>query len=66
MASDTEETTTREERSWPEDFGSENGNYVCQCCKCELLFTGHKRRVICKVCVQVGEPGPNTQVSNGT
>lgn len=35
-----------------EDFKHENGNYTCHCQSCGRVFTGHKRRVICKVCVQ--------------
>lgn len=38
------------ERDWVEDFSHENGNYTCKCCKCGMLFYGHKRRPICKVC----------------
>lgn len=42
--------TTYEERSWPEDAAHENGNYSCCCVICLRQFTGHKRRVVCKVC----------------
>lgn len=35
---------------WSEDFSKENGNYVRQCCICNQIFRGHKRRVVCKVC----------------
>ena len=35
---------------WPEDFGHENGQYLCSCVHCERVFTGHKRRVVCKLC----------------
>ena len=35
---------------WPEDFTHENGQYCCQCCYCFEMFTGHKRRVVCKSC----------------
>ncbi len=38
------------EGDWPEDFGHENGNYFCNCTYCKKTFTGHKRRVVCKVC----------------
>lgn len=38
------------ECDWPEDFEHENGNYQCHCMNCNKLFTGHKRRVRCKVC----------------
>lgn len=44
--------TTIQERSWPEDSGHENGNYYCECCVCLRQFTGHKRRVVCKVCAK--------------
>lgn len=47
-------------RDWNEDKSHENGNYVCVCCDCGFHFIGHKRRVICKVCVapenQLKEP----------
>lgn len=36
--------------SWSEDFGGENGNYQNRCIECATLFTGHKRRLVCKVC----------------
>ena len=37
-------------RDWNCDFDHENGQYENQCCKCRQFFTGHKRRVICRVC----------------
>lgn len=37
---------------WPEDFGYENGCYLRCCCLCHQTFTGHKWRVICKVCAE--------------
>lgn len=37
-------------RDWTEDFEHENGNYMCKCYVCGEFFTGHKRRVVCKVC----------------
>lgn len=40
------------ERSWPEDFKSENGDYINKCVYCKLLFKGHKRRVVCRVCAK--------------
>ena len=43
--------TTHAERSWDEDKTHENGNYNCICCHCGRIFTGHKRRVICKACI---------------
>lgn len=42
--------STHAERSWPEDASHENGNYSVVCGNCGRLFTGHKRRVLCKVC----------------
>jgi len=38
-------------RNWTEDSEHENGSYQCKCCECGEFFIGHKRRVICKVCV---------------
>ena len=38
------------DKDWPEDFSHENGNYSCRCTFCGGVFTGHKRRVVCKVC----------------
>lgn len=42
--------TDFERRSWPEDFGQENGNYVCVCGTCGKEFMGYKRRITCKLC----------------
>lgn len=42
--------STHDERSWPEDAGHENGDYSCLCSHCGRVFTGHKRRMLCKVC----------------
>lgn len=41
---------TRSERDYTEDFKLENGNYQNKCIKCEQLFYGYKRRVVCNVC----------------
>lgn len=41
---------------WPEDFSHENGNYFCLCAVCKKQFTGHKRRVVCKLCTNTPEP----------
>ena len=38
------------EYDWPEDSRHDNGNYSCQCLKCRVMFTGHKRRTLCKAC----------------
>lgn len=43
---------TSPDRDWPEDFGHENGNYLCHCHWCHRRFLGHKRRVSCRVCAQ--------------
>lgn len=40
---------------WQEDFEHENGNYTCTCCQCGSEFIGHKRRVICRICADVGK-----------
>jgi hypothetical protein len=37
-------------RSFPEDYSDENGNYLNVCGKCDNVFSGHKRRVRCKLC----------------
>lgn len=39
------------ERNFPEDKALENGNYTNLCCNCGKWFIGHKRRVLCKVCL---------------
>ena len=38
------------QRDWREDQQHENGNFINRCSKCEEMFFGHKRRVICKAC----------------
>lgn len=35
---------------WPEDATNENGCYQNHCVGCGHTFTGHKRRIECKVC----------------
>ena len=42
--------SARSERDFPEDAKEENGNYCCHCVSCNRDFTGHKRRVLCRVC----------------
>lgn len=42
---------------WPEDFGHENGSYCVHCSMCGAGFTGHKRRVVCKVCWRANKKG---------
>lgn len=39
-------------RDFPEDKHHENGNYHVVCTRCGEQFLGHKRRPLCKVCVQ--------------
>lgn len=39
-----------EKRSFPEDFGQENGNYQNKCIMCEKIFYGNKHRIVCKLC----------------
>jgi len=56
-------------RDWTEDFADENGNYQCHCVKCGHLFTGYKRRVVCKLCSAPPAPGglelPHKWTGNG-
>ena len=47
--------TTPHAGDWPEDFSHENGNYQCECYYCKAIFTGHKRRVVCKECAKANE-----------
>jgi len=37
-------------RNWTEDYLHENGMYQNRCHRCNELFFGHKRRVVCKIC----------------
>lgn len=39
-----------ENRSFPEDYHLENGNYCNMCIDCLKEFVGHKRRILCKIC----------------
>lgn len=41
---------TEPARDYPEDTSHENGNYSCICVTCGAIFTGHKRRMQCKIC----------------
>lgn len=52
------------EKDWKEDWRFENGNYFCTCMFCKELFTGHKRRVVCKLCAieQVYIPESNNDL----
>lgn len=59
------ETVTRD---WQEDFWQENGNYNCICYKCDNIFIGHKRRIVCKICDTVLPPAHDAAIewlSNG-
>ena len=40
---------------WVEDYSHENGQYQNPCIRCNVMFYGHKRRVICRQCA---EPHP--------
>jgi hypothetical protein len=51
---------------WPEDFPHENGNYMCRCYRCKVMFYGHKRRVACKVCISGSAPAVGVQNTGGT
>lgn len=44
--SDVRDTTG----DWPEDFSKENGDYLNACVRCDAVFAGYKRRVVCKRC----------------
>lgn len=48
-----EKATHEGSRDWREDFSHENGNYHCHCANCGNIFTGHKRRVQCKLCYTI-------------
>ena len=50
--------STQGERSFHEDEKHENGCYFNSCCNCLRIFTGHKRRVICKVCAAIASTSP--------
>lgn len=38
-------------KNWEEDYPYENGNYINKCIECKGYFFGHKRRYICKECI---------------
>ena len=40
---------------WVEDFGVGKGIYLHQCIKCNSIFEGHIRRILCKVCGDEGQ-----------
>lgn len=37
-------------RDWPADFAHENGDYLNVCIACNQVFSGHKRRIECRLC----------------
>lgn len=47
-------STSPSPRDWPEDavHDPDNGSYSNRCGFCGNTFTGHKRRVVCKMCDQ--------------
>jgi hypothetical protein len=45
-------TEEQAKRSFLEDSFHENGQYECICTTCNKTFTGHKRRITCKVCME--------------
>jgi len=51
-------------RNWPEDATHENGNYENRCMECDQSFIGHKRRVICKACLNLLTPSPDRPASD--
>lgn len=51
MSKEEKERNEEIERGYSEDFSHENGNYTNICCRCKECFLGHKRRVICKSCL---------------
>jgi len=58
--------STLEERSWPEDYKRENGNYQNLCCICGRIFNGYKRRVMCRVCNETPTAPAQPVVGNTT
>ena len=46
------------EKDWQEDWPHENGKYTCTCVACGGIFTGHKRRVICRACFLLRDAAP--------
>jgi hypothetical protein len=52
-------------RSWPEDEGTENGNYEGTCASCNGRFFGHKRRAICKPCASAPKQGEDSALREG-
>lgn len=48
--------STQADRNFPDDFMHENGNYHNTCTTCRRGFVGHKRRVTCRACANVGTP----------
>ena len=44
------EAVSRTDRDFPGDAEHENGDYENRCVDCGELFTGYKRRVVCRAC----------------
>lgn len=44
---------TELKRCFTEDFKHENGEYMNTCVVCKNNFIGYKRRVVCKLCMEV-------------
>lgn len=40
----------KSDKSFPEDYTLENGNYENKCTVCGSHFIGYKRRTVCKIC----------------
>lgn len=55
-AAKPDDTKQEGSQDWKEDFQHENGNYYHVCDKCGKQFSGHKRRVFCKLCQSVAQP----------
>ena len=37
-------------RTWQEDIDNDVDHYMCLCVSCGQQFTGHKRRMTCRLC----------------
>ena len=45
-------------KDWEEDWGHEDGMYYCRCMRCNEMFIGYKRRVVCKECDALPKTDP--------
>jgi hypothetical protein len=61
---ETLESLYNSDRSFPEDYKLENGNYMCICIYCKLQFIGYKRKFVCKKCekLMIGNIHENNDV----